>query len=102
MATKCPTCGRLPTRSLPQNARLHKLFTEIAANVKAKDGLMHEPMWWKVMSKHQWLGYDEYLMPDGKTIYQLKSTASLDVEALTEFMNEVERYAASKGVWLQE
>lgn len=99
---KCPTCGKLPKRSLPQNSRLHTLFTEIAANVKAKDGLMHDQMWWKIICKHWWLGYDEFRMPDGTIIQVLKSTSDLDVEGLTKFMNQVERYAATKSVWLQE
>lgn len=102
MTERCKCCGQIPRRTLPQNARLHKLFTELAANVTGKDGLYHPAQWWKVMSKDRWLGYDEYQGADGKTVYALKSTANCSVEELTEFMNEVERYAATRGVWLQE
>ena len=98
----CPTCGKLPKRSLPQNNRLHSLFTELAANVTAKDGLMHDHHWWKVMCKHQWLGYLEFRIPDGNVIQVMKSTSDCDVEELTKFMAQVERYAATKSVWLQE
>ena len=100
--SRCPTCGQVPRRTLPQNARLHKLFTELAANVKAKDGLYHPHQWWKVMCKDRWLGYDEFVRPDGSTITVMKSTANCTVEELTEFMNEVEKYAAERGVWLQD
>lgn len=98
----CPCCGQLPRRSLPQNSRLHKLFMLMAENLKGKDGLFHPHQWWKVMSKDQWLGYNEYTAPDGRIIYSLKSTADCTVEELTEFMNEVERYCALRGVYLQE
>lgn len=102
MADKCPTCGQIKRRSSEQNRRLHKLFNLMSEQLKGKDGLYHSPMWWKVMAKSEWLGFDEFNHPDGKTIYVLKATSELDVEALTEFMNEVERYCALRGVWLQD
>ena len=102
MADKCPTCGQIKRRSSEQNRRLHKLFNLMSEELKGKDGLYHPAAWWKVMSKDKWLGYDEYNKPDGSIIYVLKATSELDVEALTEFMNEVERYCALRGVYLQE
>lgn len=98
----CPSCGQSQRRSLPQNARLHKLFTMMSEQLKGKDGLYHATMYWKVLSKDQWLGYDEVQHPDGRTIYALKSTANLSVEELNNFMNEVERYCALRGVYLQD
>ena len=102
MADKCPACGQIKRRSSEQNRRLHKLFNLMSEQLKGKDGLHHPPQWWKVMAKDQWLGYDEFNKPDGTTIYVLRATSELDVEALTEFMNEVERYCALRGVYLQE
>lgn len=99
---KCPTCGRDKKRTLPQNARLHALITEIAANVKAKDGLYHHTEWWKVMFKDRWLGYEEFTRPDGVVITKLKSTADCDVDELNEFMTKVEVFAAEKGIWVEE
>ena len=74
----------------------------MAEGLKGKDGLYHPHQWWKVMAKDQWLGYNEYTAPDGRTIYALKSTADLSVEELNNFMNEVERYCAGRGVYLQD
>ena len=102
MSDRCPTCGQVKRRTLPQNARLHKLFTELAANVKGKDGLYHPHQWWKACAKDRWLGYDEYQGADGRTIYALRSTANLSVEELNEFMAQVEKYAAERGVYLDE
>lgn len=99
---RCPTCNRSLKRTVPQNDRLHKLFTELAANVKAADGEYHPMQWWKVMAKDRWLGYHEYRRPDGVLITELKSTADCTVEELTDFMNEVERDAARRGVWLDD
>lgn len=98
---KCPTCGHTPKRSLPQNARLHKLFMLMSENFKGKDGLYHPHQWWKVMCKDRWLGYNEYVGANG-TIYALKSTAELTVEELNEFMNEVEKFCAERNVYLQD
>ena len=96
----CPTCKQRQRRTLPQNKRLHALFTELAANVTGADGLYHPAAWWKVLSKDRWLGYDEYRKPDGTLITVLRSTADLEVAELTAFMDEVERYAARRGVYL--
>lgn len=96
----CPTCGQRPRRTLPQNKRLHALFTEMAANLTGADGLYHPAQWWKVMCKDRWLGYEEYKRPDGTTITVMRSTADLEVDELTAFMDEVERYAAKRGIYL--
>jgi hypothetical protein len=98
--THCPTCGRKRARTSQQSRRLHKLFTELAANVKAKDGLYHPMPWWKVMLKDRYLGYDEYTRPDGKTVYSLRSEADLEVDEENEFMMQVEQFAAERGVYL--
>lgn len=100
--SRCPNCGQIKRRSSAQNARLHKLFTELAANVKAKDGLYHPAMWWKVVCKDRWLGYDEFHKPDGSTVYVMKSTSDLDVEELNKFMAEVELFANQRGVYLDD
>ena len=71
MTDKCPTCGARKKRTLPQNARLHALFTELAANVTAADNLYHPALWWKTMCKAQWLGFDEFRKPDGSVIQVL-------------------------------
>lgn len=101
MQNKCIHCGHTPKRSLPQNARLHKLFMLMAENFKGKDGLYHPHQWWKVMCKDRWLGYNEYEGANG-IIYALKSTAELSVEELNTFMNEVEKFCAERGLYLQD
>ena len=100
MSERCPTCGQRKKRSLPQNARLHKIFTEIAANLTASDGLYHSAQWWKVMSKDRWLGYEDYRNAKGDSVMVLRSTADCDVEELNNFMAKVEEYAIGRGIWL--
>ena len=97
----CPTCGNVPRRSLPQNNRLHLLFQAISEKVKGADGLLHHAMWWKIVIKDRWLGYNE-VVSNGKTIYSLRGTADLTVEELNNFMDRVERYAAEHEVYLQD
>ena len=98
----CPTCKRKRSRSLPQNNRLHKLFHLMASTIADSNGEYHPWQWWKVMSKDQWLGYNEFRKPDGTLITELKSTADCDVEELNAFMEQVERYCAKRGLYLQD
>lgn len=52
--------------------------------------------------KDRWLGYNETVKSDGTIIYSLRGTAELTVEQLNEFMNRVERFAAERGIYLQD
>jgi hypothetical protein len=98
----CPTCKQRKRRSGEQNRRLHAIFNLMADTLKAKDNEYHSALWWKTVSKHQWLGYTEFRIPDGNVIQVLKSTADCDVEELNKFMESVERYAATRGVYLDD
>ena len=73
----------------------------MSEHFKGKDGLYHPHQWWKVMCKDKWLGYNEFQGANG-TVYALKSTADLTVDELNNFMNEVERFCAERGVYLQD
>lgn len=74
----------------------------MANNLKGKDGLQHPAQWWKAMAVAEWLGFDEFVKPDKTVIYSLKHTSNCTIEELNQFMNEVERYAALRGVYLQD
>jgi hypothetical protein len=74
----------------------------MSEQLKGKDGLYHPILYWKVLSKDKWLGYNEIPHPDGRIIYALKSTAHLTVDELNSFMNEVERYCALRGLYIQD
>jgi hypothetical protein len=52
--------------------------------------------------KDRWLGYDEIVASNGKVIYSLRGTADLTIEELNNFMEQVERYAAEHGIYLQD
>lgn len=70
--------------------------------LKASDGQQHSAMWWKVMSKSEWLGFTEFRKPDGNVIQVLRSTADLDVSELNDFMTKVEAYCSKRGVHLDD
>lgn len=74
----------------------------MSEHLKGKDNLYHPSQWWKVMCKDRWLGYNEFVAPDGHIIYALRSTSECTVEELTEFMNHVERYCALRGLYIQD
>lgn len=100
--SKCPTCGQRKKRTLPQNSRLHSLFMLMQDTCKDKNGEQHSAMWWKTLSKAEWLGFSEFRKPDGSVIQVLRSTADLDVAELNEFMTKVESYCAKQGVYLDD
>ena len=78
---QCQYCGSVPRRSLPQNNRLHLLFQAISEKIKAADGLLHHAMWWKIVIKDIWLGYNE-VQSNGKTIYSFPSEVEPDNPAI--------------------
>lgn len=99
---KCEKCGQRKKRSLPQNALLHSLVTQISESVRAKDGEFHSPMWWKVMLKSHYLGFKEFRRPDGQVIQVLLSTADLEVDKFNEFITQVQAFASTRGVYLED
>lgn len=79
-------------RSLEQNARLHALLTDIAANAWV-DGRQYDLETWKEYFRQKFIGTEEIHLPDGKRIERGISTTTLDVGAFTTFMQNIEEYA---------
>lgn len=52
--------------------------------------------------KGRFLGMDELRLPNGKVFAQPKSSASLDRMEFAEYQQEVETWAAERGVYLPE
>jgi len=98
---RCPTCKRRLRRSNPQNAMYWALLHEMAAELRPQ-GQAYSAEQWHTYAKSRWLGCDEMVLPNGKTLILPHSTASLDVAEFSEYVTKVEAFAAEHGVWLAE
>lgn len=79
-------------RSLEQNARLHALLMEIAANSWV-DGRQYDAETWKEHFRRLYIGTEEILLPNGQRVERGISTTTLDVAAFSEFMDKITEYA---------
>lgn len=81
-------------RSVEQNARLHALLQDIASNAWV-DGKQFAAEVWKEFFRLRFIGTEELRMPDGTLKERGISTTTLDVAAFSDFMNQIEEYAAT-------
>ena len=113
--TRCPTCKRKRTRSNPANARLWLLYhmmekyevpviDENGDFVLDKNGnkrmTTHSAETWHYFFKKMFLGKTDIRLPNGKYAEVINSTAELDVSQFAEYMEQVEQFAAERGVYL--
>jgi hypothetical protein len=79
-------------RSLEQNARLHALLTDIAANAWV-EGRQYDLETWKEFFRRKFIGIEEYHFPDGTGSERGISTTTLNVEDFGKFMDQITEYA---------
>ena len=98
---RCPTCGRRQRRSSDANRRYWALLHEISEQIKPMKQQYSSETWHEYFKTH-FLGATEIELPNGKTLTRPHSTAELDKIEFTEYMTQVEAWAADKGVYLAE
>lgn len=79
-------------RSLEQNARLHALLTDVAANAWVQ-GRQYDLETWKEFFRQRFIGTEEITMPDNKRVERGLSTTTLNVHEFSDFMTKIEEYA---------
>lgn len=55
---------------------------------------------WHEYFKSRFLGMNEVYLPNGKTLHKSRSSAELDTTEFATFMEQVEQFAAERGVYL--
>lgn len=80
-------------RSLEQNARLHALLQEIANNAWV-EGRQFDMETWKEFFRREYIGVEEYELPNGKRSERGISTTTLSVGDFADLMTKIEQYAA--------
>lgn len=98
---RCPTCGKKQSRSTEANRRYWALLNEVAERVTPQ-GQQYTAETWHEYFKQRFLGVEEILLPNGKTIQRAHTTTLLDVSEFNDFMTQVEAWAANRGVYLDE
>lgn len=101
MTDRCPTCGRKHKRSTESNRRYWLLIHMIAEKVKP-EGQSYSAEVWHQYFKQRLIGADEVKLPNGKTHIIVKSSADLDTGEFTDYMSQVEAWAAERDVYLDD
>ena len=98
---RCPTCGRKSRRSSEANRRYWALLHEISEGVKP-DGKQYGSEAFHDYFKTKFLGADDRELPNGKTLVIPHSTADLDTAEFGDYLDQVQAWAAERGVQLSE
>ena len=87
-------------RSTEQNKRYWAIVQEIAAH--RVEGQRFAPESWHEYFKGLFIGKEEIKMPWGETYNRPISTTTLDVVQFSEYMTQIEVWAAERGILLGE
>lgn len=101
MSLRCKTCGRKPRRSNDANKRYWALLAMISDGVRPEDHQYGSEAW-HLYFKARILGMDETRLPNGKVVTQPKSSADLDTGEFANYQEQVEAWAAERGVYLPD
>ena len=98
---RCPTCGRRQRRSSEQNKLLWVLLHEISESIKPM-GQQHSAESWLMYFKSKFLGADDIRLPDGKVVVRPFSSSELDKPEFADFLDQIQAWAAERGIVLAE
>ena len=98
---RCPACGRKEIRSSEANRRYWALLHLIAERVKP-EGVEYSAETWHLYFKQKILGNVETKLPNGKIIQVPQTTTVLDTSQFHDFSEQVQAWAANRGVFLPE
>ena len=98
---RCPTCHRRMKRSNQANRSYWLILHEMAGALKP-GGVVYSAEQYHVYYRSRFLGCDDHLLPNGKTVSIPRSTADLDVEEFSAYLTQVEADAAERGVFLAD
>ena len=98
---RCPHCKRRYKRSNAVNALYWARLHEIAEKLRP-EGNSYSAEQWHTYFRSRFLGCNDILMPNMRTITIPKSTANLDTAEFGEYLDKVEAWAATRDVWLAD
>ena len=98
---RCPVCKRRITRSSEANRRYWALLYAMSEKIKPR-GQVFTAEAWHYWCKSKWLGCDDFVLPNGKTLVIPRSTANLDTAEFNAYMTAVEAWANDHGAYLED
>ena len=87
-------------RSTEQNRRLWAILNEVAE--VPVQGVMYSAESWATYFKSKFIGCEEIPLPNGQVINRPISTTTLDKSAFSEYMTQIEAWAAQHGILLTD
>jgi hypothetical protein len=99
---RCPACGRRERRSTEQNNRYWAIVRQVAGRLKGYEGRHYGVDDWHRWFKFHFLGGEDRMLPNGYVYTEPRSTAEEDTPEFSDFMTQVEAWAAERGVFLDE
>lgn len=98
----CPVCGsNTVKRTGAQNRIYWALLQMISEQLKVK-GQTYNAAVWNEYLKTRYLGCEDIILPNGKTLTLPRSTTTLSKEEFTEYFERVMSWAAEHGVVLPD
>ena len=98
---RCPVCGAVPKRNSEQNSAYWALLHKISLLVKPA-GVSYDSKSWHLYFREKLLGYVDTVLPSGKQVTSLRSTTDLDKQEFSDYLAQVEAFAAERNVFRDE
>jgi hypothetical protein len=92
---------RVYKRTNEQNKRYWAILQELAEQCDVK-GEKYSAETWHEYMKGRFIGYEDVPLPNGTTLHRPISTTTLDKPQFTEYMTQIEAWAAHRGILLGE
>ena len=97
---RCPACGQRERRTIEQNKRYWAMLNEMAKH--DVEGVFYDAKTWHAYMKQEYIGCEDVILPSGKPVTIVLSTAEMDVPEFNEFMDHVETFMGEHGWFLPE
>jgi hypothetical protein len=99
MIHKCPTCGRDQKRSSEANKRYWLLLEMISQRIKSENKYYTKKSW-HIYFCSIYLGCHETELPHGLIDIERNRSSELSTSEFAEFLDQVQAWAAERGVYL--
>jgi hypothetical protein len=98
---RCPTCKRRITRSSAANRRYWALLHLLSERLKPR-GQQFSAETFHLWAKSKWLGCQDFILPNGKTLVIPNNSSDLDTPEFNDYMTAVEAWANERGIYLED
>jgi hypothetical protein len=89
------------TRTVSQNALYWGLLNLMSEKIHPR-GQTFSPDTFHLWAKSKFLGCVDHVLPSGKTLTIPNSTAALDTQQFSDYLDKVQAFAAERGVYLAD